>query len=550
MQLPSARNRNALAIFATLLFVICGLYPMLTAADVEDNSSIATAEAFSAPGSVSGHLNSSTDKDDIYKFQVVKGTIITAVVQPDTNLGVNLYLWQQQGTGANAKTVEVASDRAATVGISYGVPRSINYTCNSTYDSYWMYAWVGFYKSSTNDGTYTLTVGTKAQNDAGSGTDASEFYPNATLIVPGSYKGYVAPADYTDIYKLVLVKGDGIYVTVQPEKALSVNIYLLREINNDGIISYEELTKDKRTTEEGRGQMRHVSYVLNSRENTTKMYVKVYRDQAFGNYSLDIKVDHQNDGGCGADSGDDSAHPCLIKISGNSPGFLKATDVVDYYQFNLSDRMRLFVNITPQNTMSIAVTLFVNGNQISEDRAKHPDLELGTTRRANYTVIRTHDLYKAILKVELDSGNGNYTIATSFVPKPVDKTAPVVVLTDPVLPKREVKKIRIYNFKGTATDFNEISHIELSFDQITWFNTTLSGNLGQYNWNFTVRIPLKGNNTLYIRATDDQGNMGVTGYYVTYREEPKKGFIPGFESVALVAVVIVAAAMVGRRMKR
>jgi hypothetical protein len=549
MQRKNAPNRNELALLATLLMLACGLFPMLASADVEPNDVFATAESIPVPSFVSGHINA-TDKDDIYRFQVTKGTTVSMVVQPEANkLGVNLYLYQQQGPSGN--TVEVAADRAATVGFSYGVPRSVNYTCNSTYDSYWMFAWVGMYKG---EGTYTLNVKTKTQNDAGTGTDAGDTYKNSTTIAPGSYKGFVSYADDIDMYKLVLVKGDSIYVTVTPEAALSVNLYLMREVNNDGILSYPQLAMDKRTSAEGRGQTRHVSWILNSKESTVTMFVKFYRDQDLGNYSFNIVVNHKNDGSSATDAGDDAAHAYLITASGSYPGFLKDNsqtpttgDTLDFYQINLTDRQKFFVNITAQNTQSIALTLMVNGNTISEDRAKHPELELGAIRRANYTMPRTHASSKAVLKVELDSGNGNYTMAVSIVPKPVDKDAPVVILTDPAPPKRTVEKIRLYDFKGTATDYNEIKHIELSFDRITWYNTTLKGDNGQYTWNCTVRFLHKGNNTLYLRATDDQGNTGETGLYVTYTEPVKKGFIPGFEAAVLVAVIVVTAVLVGRK---
>lgn len=538
MQRSKVRN-DVLALMATAFMLICSFTPMLVSADFEDNGTIATAEPITVPGTVKGHVNS-TDKDDIYKFQVPRGTYILVIVQPDNTLGVNLYLYQQ-ASGSSVPAVQVAVDRADTIGISYGVARTINYTCNSTAASYSMSAWVGMYKG---EGSYNLTISTRAQDDAGSGTDAGDLYQNGTLIAPGSYKGFVANADDKDIYKVALVKGDSIYVTIQPEKALSVNIYLLREINNDGILSYTEIALDKRTTDEGRGQVRHLAYTLNSKENRTNMFIKVYRDQDFGNYSLDLKVDHQNDGGSGFDAGDTEAQAYVIKVSGTTPGFLKNTDVVDYYQFNLTDRQKLFINITPQNTMSLAMTLTVKGTQTGQDKAKHPELELGATRRVNYTMPRTHDTYKAILKVELDFGAGNYTIATSLVPKPEDKTAPVITMTDPTEP-RTVKKIRTYNFKGTATDYNEVTSVQFSFDHITWFNATTSGDLGQYNWNVTERFPKKGNNTVYLKATDDQGNTGETGFYVTYKEDAKK--TPGFEAVALVAIIAVGAALMSRR---
>jgi|GEM_PF-4180815 len=541
MQSNKVHNKF-LALLATAFMLVCSFVPLLVSADVEDNGTIANAEQITVPTTVKGHVNA-TDKDDIFKFQVPKGTYIFAIVQPDNNLGVNLYLYQLP-VGSTAPAVQVAVDRAATVGISYGVPRMINFTCNSTSQNYWMYAWVGMYRG---EGTYNLTITTRAQNDAGSGTDAGDLYQNGTLILPGAYTGFVSNADDKDIYKVALVKGDSIYVTVRPETGLSVNLYLLREVNNDGIFSYNEIALDKRTTDQGRGQARHVAYTLNSQENTTNMFIKIYRDQDFGNYSFNVKVDHQNDGGSGFDASDTEAHAYVMKASGTTPGFLKNTDVVDYYQFNLTDRQKLFVNITPENTMSLAMTLTVSGTQVGQDKAKHPELELGATRRVNYTMLRTHDTYKAILKVELDYGSGNYTIATTIIQKPEDKTAPVITMTDPAGPVRTVKKVRTYNFIGTATDFNEVKDIQFSFDHITWFNASKSGNLGQYTWNITERFPKKGNNTIYIKATDDQGNTGETGFYVTYKEDTKKS--PGFEGVALVVIIAVGAVLVGRRKK-
>ena len=105
--------------------------------------------------------------------------------------------------------------------------------------------------------------------------------------------------------------------------------------------------------------------------------------------------------------------------------------------------------------------------------------------------------------------------------------------------------MRTFNFKGTATDFNEVTSVQFSFDHITWYNATLTGSLGQYNWNVTEHFPKRGNNTIYLKSTDDQGNSGETGFYVTYKEDTKK--TPGFEAVGLIVIMAVGAVLVGRR---
>jgi len=532
-----------LSIFVTLVMALGCLIPMGVTADYEPNNSYADAEAIYIPSFVQGEIDH-TDKDDIYKIEVDRGQSLHILAEPDDHLGINLYLYKEVGEGGSATQEQVAADRSPTIGVSEGVPRSINYTANSAQEVFIMYAWVGLH---AGEGEYNLTIAVTDQDDVGSDTDAGDTYETATNITPGSYTGFVANADDDDIYRLTLVKGDSIYVDVQPDAGLSVNLHLIRESDNDGIPVYTEVTRDKRSGDEGRGEHRHVEFVLNSQEAETDLYVKVYRDQDFGEYSLKVAVEHQNDAGSGTDAGDSEATAFQISQSADYTGFMKGLDEDDFYGFTLGDREKLYVNVTPANDMTVSISLTVDGSLSSSDMAKNPEHETGQVRSVQLVLPRGAGA-TAVLKVEVAYGNGNYTMDVTIVPKPLDDDAPEVMLVDPE-PGSKLKK-KEWDYMGTATDYNNVSRIEVSFDEVEWFNATLTGSEGNYEWNTTIRAKRWGNNTLHVRAYDDQGNSDTTNFYIKFVEPEEKGFIPGFGAMPLLASLILVTFLAALARKR
>jgi hypothetical protein len=490
---------------------------------------------------VKGYVDD-VDKDDLYKMNVERGQSLHIFAEPASTLGINLYLYLEHGEGGSATQEQVGVDRAPTIGETKGYMREINYTANSVEDEYTMYAWVGFYEG---EGEYNLTVEVEDQDDANSDTDAGDTFEDALLLYPGTYDGYVAFADDEDLYKVELVKGDSIYVDAQPEAGLSVNIQLFREVDKDGLPEYQEVAKDKRTGDEGRGEHRHVEYTLNSAEEATTMYIRVYRDQDSGTYVLKIGIDHQDDAGLGTDGGDTAATAGHITKGGNYAGFLKGLDVVDYYRVELKDRDRIWVNVTPDATLTVSVVLTVDNTEVAAAKANHPEHEYGDTRSVNHSLPRTTGM-TAIIMVDLEAGDGNYSLDITIIPKPEDNQPPVVVLVDPA-PGSVLKGKRIWDYKGTATDYNEVTKVELSFDNIVYINCTLTGSAGKYNWNGTIRFPKSGNQTLYVRATDNMGNTGTTGFYVKFKKRKKE---PGFEAIPLMTSMLLVALLVALQRRR
>jgi hypothetical protein len=538
------RRIPMLALLTAMLMAAICLLPVGTMADVEPNNDFDVAESIYVPSIVTGHINNN-DKDDIYRMTVDRGQSLKIRAEPDHNLGINLYLYMQKGTGASATYEQVAVHRAATIGVSKGVPRSINYTTNSAQDSYTMFSWVGYYEG---EGNYNLSIEVSNQDDADTGTDAAETYEGAATINPGTYDGFVANADDEDLYRVELVKGDSIYVDVWPDVGLSVNLHLIRKGDNDGLPTYTEVTRDKRTGDEGRGQARHVEFTLNSEEKNTTFFVKVYRDQDHGEYQMKVTVDHQNDGGSGTDAGDLELTATGITETGAFTGFLKGLDVMDHYTFTLTDRERLIVNVTPGSEMTVSLSLKLDGTTVSEDKAKHPEYEMGQKRSVNVTLPRT-DKKVALLQVKVDTGNGNYSLDVTIIPKLEDHEPPVVTLVEPV-PGSSLWNKKIRDYRGTATDYNNVTVVEISLDKVIWHTCTLQGSDGSYTWNGSMRFNRTGNNTVYVRASDNMGNQGITTFYVYFKKDEKKGFIPGIEAIPVMVALILVTVMVTAVRKR
>ncbi len=117
----------------------------------------------------------------------------------------------------------------------------------------------------------------------------------------------------------------------------------------------------------------------------------------------------------------------------------------------------------------------------------------------------------------------------------LDTMAPVVTLTYPTSNLIWTSKNGTIDITGTATDETGLSRLQVQVDGGPWIQMQEFGHfkLRQY-------LTVRGSHTVKARAIDfvgNQANATVTFTWPAEKKKPNKGFIPGFEGLALIAVV-------------
>lgn len=124
-----------------------------------------------------------------------------------------------------------------------------------------------------------------------------------------------------------------------------------------------------------------------------------------------------------------------------------------------------------------------------------------------------------------------------------DTVKPVLTVTSP---KDKMKcSTKTITVTGTCSDNVAIQKIELSTDGINWVPAT-----GTTTWYGTVTLK-SGSNSIRVKATDTSGNAQTSVVSASYSSgtEGNKGFIPGFEMVAIISVLAIALMILDRARK-
>ena len=104
------------------------------------------------------------------------------------------------------------------------------------------------------------------------------------------------------------------------------------------------------------------------------------------------------------------------------------------------------------------------------------------------------------------SGNRNITAIIVNVVIP-DVTPPTVTITSPA--EGSVLSYRSVNVSGTARDNKGVARVDVSLDNITWYPGTLTD-----RWTSAL-VLVEGRNTIYARAIDISGNIGLASIGIT-----------------------------------
>ena len=208
-------------------------------------------------------------------------------------------------------------------------------------------------------------------------------------------------------------------------------------------------------------------------------------------------------------------------------------EIIDYTHLtsiNEDTTAAVYVNVTDnyENVENLTVILYIDSQEISMDYVS------GNLFSAVVGPFEQGEIEYYIGVVD-SSGNHNYTEKFCLVVKDVTFPSVAIVELD------QTANTNTFTMHW-STDANDLNYYEVRINDGDWINV---GTSTSYTFSLS-----KGTNTLDVRATDTADNTGIAdSITVTYtkKEGTSKGFIPGFETIILIAMLGVCAILLKRR---
>ena len=165
----------------------------------------------------------STNPQDWYFFSISQGQQVFITLTPQSGFNIDMYLIDSDETQITASTNPESN------------PEVITHTAGYTGYHYLKLQFV----SGTGTGEYTLDITLNTQNDANSGSDASNDFTSALSITPGSYSGYLDMNDAYDYYQFPVDNGKGISCTLQMQATAVLSDFDVQLYSPSGNLVYE-----------------------------------------------------------------------------------------------------------------------------------------------------------------------------------------------------------------------------------------------------------------------------------------------------------------------
>ena len=341
-------------------------------------STLITATRIQA-GSGTGYVDL-TDTADYYKVSVASGQTVMATITPPTGSDFDLVLY-----GTNQTQVDSSS-------LGGSQTDTVEGTATSLGD---FYIYVDQYSGS---GIYSLTVtvtgGTAAQNDMGSGTDAGGSQSTATAIQAGLGTGYLGSSDTADYYKISVSSGQTVSASMTPPSGADFDLAL-----------YDTDGSSLDSSTHGGAQTDEVTGVASS----DYVYIEVYQYSGEGIYALNITRTGgtaQNDMGSGTDAGSTTSGATEIQ-AGTGSGYLNSTDTVDYYKVHVSSGQTIRASVTPPSGSDFDLYLY----DASQSQVDSSTLGSSQTDSVERTASASGYFY---IKVSHYSGQGVYSLTVTL----------------------------------------------------------------------------------------------------------------------------------------
>ncbi len=352
-------------------------------------------------GNINGHLEDD-DQYDCFKFDAGNGDVISISFRGFSD-GDHLYI-DLLGPSDQVLMSNKSSISDSGTFIYY-------YTANETpVQTFVMKVW-----RDSMPGNYVITLAISKQNDAGSGIDVPGTSTNTTVLGPGSFEGWIFDLDMADMYKVPLVSGDVLDITLGVSEGSYVSMELLNKTMSSLVVRSTFF-----------GSYARIRYCIDAIVDNITTYLKVFGSST--RYSMGITISGQNDAGLGGDAGGivemgtTSTKPYLVG-TGTFSGYLHSGDTTDSYSIDVDDNKRLNITVGPEATLMVGIFLHNStGSPVAS--------ELGGL---GSTVVLTHEIVKGgSMQFVLGSYglSGNYTVTvtiTDITPVEGTPSSPVLI---------------------------------------------------------------------------------------------------------------------------
>jgi hypothetical protein len=252
---------------------------------------------------VRGRLDPDSDHLDI-PVVLVPGDVLDATLSSETNL--DLILLDLQG-----EIVRASRNRAVqmdTIKFVVGGPSNLTLRCAAALSPL------------AEDAPFTLSVAITRQDDAGTGGDVPEDWPQETG--PGTLTGFVGDDDSADAYSFVLDPGDALSARMETDGDYDLDLLLVDENGT-------ELRKSRL----GVGRPEEIVFAVgDDLPYVLKVVPAITGGQ--GTYTLTTTVTPPDDAESGRDAGTTLA-TALVGSQGMVSGFVGDGDAEDHYAFSL-----------------------------------------------------------------------------------------------------------------------------------------------------------------------------------------------------------------------
>jgi hypothetical protein len=422
-------------------------------------------------GNFTGWLANKDDKD-YYNFTVFPGaTFFLTLTSGDSPGAVSLTVYKP--------------DKNLLMSTGYMNPtvsKSMHYTTSDTTGgSYTLLA-----QSSENN--YTIGISMTYPDDVGSGTDvAGDINTAYWLPGNGTYTGALVDADKKDAYRFNVSAGQMFFILFTNGDT---------ELNDTSLKIYKP---DKNMlTSTGYlnpGVSKALSWITSSAGGGT-YYLLVEGENT---YTIDIRIEDQNDAGIQGDSGDDLDHARPAETSMELAGLLGDDDNHDYYSFTGAKGDALTVDfVLTSGTTTGRISLY-GPDRLSKKSTSYVNQNVPTKLEYTLTADGTHYL-------DVQAGNNNYTFNITLGAM-ADELSPSINITSPS--NGSAYATADVSLAGNAADNIGVVLVQWSRDNATWTNCSGTG-----AWTAAVTLN-EGQNTFQVRALDAAGNIGFASKQVT-----------------------------------
>jgi hypothetical protein len=284
----------------------------------------------------------------------------------------------------------------------------------------------------TIDPTSQITIGTSqtacptSQNDAGSGGDAGGNSPGAISLgtdIEQEFRGCLDSSDTTDWYKVTVSSGMPLNATlVSTPGGADYDMDLLTSsgVQVDSSISW--WSDDFVSTEETTWNLTSGTYTLIiNRSSGDGDYRLFIGEPAQGTWVPPFSCDGASDLSLGQDASDESNNPSII---GTNPmesgtGCVDGSDVVDAYQFTLSEFNNVEISLIQTEGTAFTATLYTQMGSLIEGW-EYPSVDEMRWHSLDNTAHEGQD-GTYVLIIGSNGTVGNYTLAiTTTNPAPAD----------------------------------------------------------------------------------------------------------------------------------